>query len=70
MNIIKPKGQGYELTEEQYLTIQTGVHSISDLAEVMYGYCESKVEDVDEIAPLLTLISNIKNESRKVIKLF
>ena len=70
MDIIKMKNQYYEMTEEQYNEIQSAMYSISDLVEVMDGYCDSKFEDVKEIGPLLTLISQIKDEEKRITNLF
>jgi len=70
MEIIKMKEQGYEMTEEQYSEIQTAIYSISDLVEVMNGYCDNKFEKVKEIGPSLTMISQIKAEEKRITGLF
>jgi|GEM_PF-1304246 len=60
----------YEMTEEQYNEIQDAMYSISNLIEIMNGYCENNFENVKEMGPLLTLISQIKAEERRVTGLF
>ena len=70
MEIIKMKDECYEMTEEQYFTIQDAMCSISNLIEIMNGYCENNFENIKEIGPLLTIISQIKVEGRRITGLF
>ena len=70
MEIIKQKDQCYEMTEEQYFTVQDAVYSILNLVKVMEGYCEYHIEDVKEITPLLTSVAKIKGEGKRITDLF